>query len=285
MAHRTPSCWRSSPNAARKSPRSLSINGHCRRICAPFAKLCISIANGSVDVVLFMTAVQVIHLFQVAEEMGLRDELSAGLRSVVVVSIGPTTSEELAHYGITPDFEPSRPKMGFHRQRGCAVCRQDPGAEEAAACRSHGAGRSGHGRAAVEKEESKRASRGAPRRPIHSNHGGFSRRPDAPLIFCTRSAAELPQPTRFMWCWASIVEFVTTVIPCDSCFIYVLEQGQAGAARLKESSCRPGGPPRGSAWARNHRMGGGTSRACCHRVQCLQRSSLHDLPKPSGRPL
>ncbi len=72
-----------------------------------------SVANGSVDVVLFMTAVQVIHLFQVAEEMGLRDELSAGLRSLVVVSIGPTTSEELAHYGITPDFEPSRPKMGF----------------------------------------------------------------------------------------------------------------------------------------------------------------------------
>jgi uroporphyrinogen-III synthase len=72
-----------------------------------------SIANSSVDVVLFMTAVQVIHLFQVAEEMGLRDELSAGLRSLVVVSIGPTTSEELAHYGITPDFEPSRPKMGF----------------------------------------------------------------------------------------------------------------------------------------------------------------------------
>src|SRR5260370_36315226 len=60
-----------------------------------------------------MTAVQVIHLFQVAEEMGFREELRAGLLSVVVVSIGPTTSEELAHYGITPDFEPSRPKMGF----------------------------------------------------------------------------------------------------------------------------------------------------------------------------
>jgi uroporphyrinogen-III synthase len=71
------------------------------------------VVGGSVDVVLFMTAVQVVHLFQVAEEMGLRDELSAGLRSLVVVSIGPTTSEELAHHGITPDFEPSRPKMGF----------------------------------------------------------------------------------------------------------------------------------------------------------------------------
>jgi uroporphyrinogen-III synthase len=60
-----------------------------------------------------MTAVQVIHLFKVAEEVGLRDELIAGLRASFVVSIGPTTSEELFHYGITPDFEPSRPKMGF----------------------------------------------------------------------------------------------------------------------------------------------------------------------------
>ena len=79
----------------------------------PLRETVLSIANGSVDVVLFMTAVQVIHLFLVAEEMSFRDELSAGLRSMVVVSIGPTTSEELAHHGITPDFEPSRPKMGF----------------------------------------------------------------------------------------------------------------------------------------------------------------------------
>src|SRR5580704_12462829 len=79
----------------------------------PLRECVLSITNGSVDVVLFMTAVQVIHLFQVAEEMGSQDELRTGLRSIVVISIGPTTSEELAHYGIVPDFEPSRPKMGF----------------------------------------------------------------------------------------------------------------------------------------------------------------------------
>lgn len=79
----------------------------------PLREAVLSIANGSVDVVLFLAAVQVIHLFQVAEEMNLRDKLSSGLLSTAVVSIGPTTSEELAHHGITPDFEPSRPKMGF----------------------------------------------------------------------------------------------------------------------------------------------------------------------------
>src|SRR6185437_2458836 len=44
----------------------------------PLRECVLGIANGSVDVVLFMTAVQVIHLFQVAEEMGLKEELRAG---------------------------------------------------------------------------------------------------------------------------------------------------------------------------------------------------------------
>ncbi len=79
----------------------------------PLRECVLGVANGSVDVVLFMTAVQVIHLFLVAEQMGSVEELRAGLQSMVVISIGPTTSEELRHYGITPDFEPSRPKMGF----------------------------------------------------------------------------------------------------------------------------------------------------------------------------
>ena len=79
----------------------------------PLRECVLGIVSGSVDVILFMTAVQVIHLFQVAEQMGCEDDLRAGLASIVVVSIGPTTSEELAHYGVKPDFEPSRPKMGF----------------------------------------------------------------------------------------------------------------------------------------------------------------------------
>jgi uroporphyrinogen-III synthase len=57
--------------------------------------------------------VQVIHLFQIAEEMHLRSELEQALRRFVVVSVGPTTTEECRHYGVQPDFEPSRPRMGF----------------------------------------------------------------------------------------------------------------------------------------------------------------------------
>jgi outer membrane protein len=75
---------------------------------------CVSaLVAGKIDVVLFMTAVQIIHLFEVAEQMALREELTRALRSIVVLSIGPTTPEELAHYRIQPDFEPSRSKMVF----------------------------------------------------------------------------------------------------------------------------------------------------------------------------
>ena len=71
------------------------------------------LVHAGVDVVLFTTAVQVIHLVQIAQELNLVADMLAGLRSIVVVSVGPTTTAELLHYGITPDFEPSRPKMGF----------------------------------------------------------------------------------------------------------------------------------------------------------------------------
>lgn len=72
-----------------------------------------SIIQGNIDVVLFMTAVQVIHLFQIARDMGVADELRRRLESIVVVSVGPTTTEELRQYGLKPDFQPSHPKMGF----------------------------------------------------------------------------------------------------------------------------------------------------------------------------
>ncbi len=182
------------------------------------------VANGSVDVVLFMTAVQVIHLFQVAEEMGLRDELSAGLRAVVVVSIGPTTSEELAHYGITPDFEPSRPKMGFivneaaqyagkileQKKKGFAslTVPTDPDTTTL-----------------VEKKENKRAARVHRVAPSTPTMAGF-RDGLTSIDFLHQVSSRIAAADPLHVVLGSIVEFVTTVIPCDSCFIYVLEQGK-----------------------------------------------------------
>lgn len=71
------------------------------------------LALGKFDVVLFTSSVQVHHLFRVADEMGQHPEATNALRHAVVGSIGPVTSETLREYGVTPDLEPSHPKMGF----------------------------------------------------------------------------------------------------------------------------------------------------------------------------
>jgi uroporphyrinogen-III synthase len=68
---------------------------------------------GEIDIALFTTSIQVVHLLQVAEQMGLKEKALEGLKRAVVASIGPLTSEELRDHNITPDFEPSHPKMGF----------------------------------------------------------------------------------------------------------------------------------------------------------------------------
>jgi uroporphyrinogen-III synthase len=79
----------------------------------PLRAACRIVASGNVDVALFTTATQVVHLLRVAETMGLRGPVSDGLRESVVASIGPTTSEELREQGVLPDIEASHPKMGF----------------------------------------------------------------------------------------------------------------------------------------------------------------------------
>jgi uroporphyrinogen decarboxylase len=70
------------------------------------------LAAGEIDVVLFTSAQQVLHLLKVSDELGIVDDVRAGLRRVVVASIGPTTSEALRAHGLSVDMEPSHPKMG-----------------------------------------------------------------------------------------------------------------------------------------------------------------------------
>lgn len=72
-----------------------------------------AIAAGSVDVALFTTSIQVIHLFKIAAELELEKQVRGAFGRILVGSIGPVTSEELRERGIPPDFEPSHPKMGF----------------------------------------------------------------------------------------------------------------------------------------------------------------------------
>ncbi len=62
---------------------------------------------------LFTTAVQIVHLAQVAREQGIEEQTLAALGRCTVGSIGPATTEALEEFGIRPAFEPSHPKMGF----------------------------------------------------------------------------------------------------------------------------------------------------------------------------
>ena len=80
---------------------------------APLREAAERIAAEEVDVALFTTSVQIDHLLRVAAEKGLEDYVRTALTKMLVASVGPATSEALEENGIHPDFEPSRPKMGF----------------------------------------------------------------------------------------------------------------------------------------------------------------------------
>ena len=79
----------------------------------PLRKAARAIADGQLDVVLFTTATQAVHLMKIAGELQLTERVLAGFTQMVVASIGPTTSEELRQRGIPIDLESSHPKMGF----------------------------------------------------------------------------------------------------------------------------------------------------------------------------
>jgi uroporphyrinogen-III synthase len=80
---------------------------------APLRQAAAALAGGEVDVALFTTSVQVVHLLKIAGEMHLGDPVRQAFARILVGSIGPVTSEELRAHGIAADFEPSHPKMGI----------------------------------------------------------------------------------------------------------------------------------------------------------------------------
>ena len=158
--------------------------------------------------------------------------VDARCRSLAGVLIDPTTSEELAHYGIKPNFEPSRPKMGFlvglrpRRPRNRCALRSIPFAAS----------------------------------PSPSDHGRVPRRADS-ISFFTRSAAACAAADSCHVVLGRVGDFVTAVIPCDSCFIYVLEEenfvlrGVRSQTRMPTwsttSGCRSGHVVTG--WVAEHR--------------------------------
>jgi uroporphyrinogen-III synthase len=80
---------------------------------APLEAAARAVAGRELDVALFTTATQVVHLLEVARRMNVEPAVRQGLAAMAVASIGPTTSEELREQGIAIDIEAGHPKMGF----------------------------------------------------------------------------------------------------------------------------------------------------------------------------
>ncbi len=71
------------------------------------------IVEGRIGAVVFTSAQQVVHFLQIAAEDGHDADLRIALaRSVIVASVGPTTTETLHAHNLPVNIEPEHPKMG-----------------------------------------------------------------------------------------------------------------------------------------------------------------------------
>jgi uroporphyrinogen-III synthase len=79
---------------------------------APLRDAVRRIAARECDVVLFTTSIQLVHLLDVAEEMGVAATVRQALaKDIVIGSVGPVMTETLADYGMPPDIVPEHPKL------------------------------------------------------------------------------------------------------------------------------------------------------------------------------
>jgi uroporphyrinogen-III synthase len=177
----------------------------------PLREAVIALAHGHVDVVLFMNAGQVAHLFLTAERMEYTDALYEGLRSTVIGSIGPSTTEGLSMYRLAPDFEPSQSKMGFLIKEI---------AENAAKLLKQK-------RAAASLHVSSSAP--GPISPLLTGKPGIgqSAKPAiSGLDFLHEIGSRMAASDPLHTVLNRIVDFACSLIQCDSCFVYVLEDDQ-----------------------------------------------------------
>jgi len=186
---------------------------------APLQGAIREIIDGSIDVVLFMTAVQVIHLFHVASDMGVAEEMRRALESIAIISVGPTTTEEILHYGLKPDFEPSRPRMGFMVNEAAQYARKVLAEKRSS---------DSYADAKPEEEVASVVSK-PPAWPVQqvapstSTMAGF-RDGLAPLDILQQVSSSLTSTDPLHVVLSRIVACVCAMVPCDSCFIYTLEE-------------------------------------------------------------
>ncbi len=177
----------------------------------PLREAVLALAHGHIDVVLFMNAGQVSHLFLMAERMGYTEALYEGFRSTVIGSIGPSTTEGLNVYGLQPDYEPTQSKMGFlvneMAKNSGSLLEQKRSAAALHVSRT-------------------------PPPPVspllNSDRAMSSAGPPSlsPVDFLHELGSRMAASDSLHTVLDRIVEFACSVISCDSCFVYVLEDNQ-----------------------------------------------------------
>lgn len=178
----------------------------------PLREAVIALAHGHVDVALFMNAAQVAHLFLMADRMGYTDALHEGFRSTVIGSIGPSTTEGLAAYNVLPDYEPSQSRMGFLikelAERARVLLKQ-----KRAAAALHVPAR----------------MPAPPISPLLSGNFAESRPKtlaSAGVDFLHEIGSRMAAADPLHDVLNRIVDFACSLIQCDSCFVYLLEDDQ-----------------------------------------------------------
>ena len=78
----------------------------------PLVALMDALQERRVDAAVFTSASQAYNLFALAESLGRKDALTAGLNRTLVASVGPVCSAALAEFGVRVGVEPRPPKMG-----------------------------------------------------------------------------------------------------------------------------------------------------------------------------
>ena len=78
----------------------------------PLLRLLEALESGSVDAVVFTSAVQIHNLYSIAEKTGSAATLANHLNRSLVASIGPVCSRALRHYGVSPALQADPPKLG-----------------------------------------------------------------------------------------------------------------------------------------------------------------------------
>jgi uroporphyrinogen-III synthase len=177
----------------------------------PLREAVLALAHGHVDVVLFMNAGQIAHLFLMADRMGYTESLYEGFRSTVIGSIGPSTTEGLSLYGLQPDYEPTQAKMGFLINE---IARQAETLleQKRSAAALHVS--------SIPPPPLSPLLRGEPS-AIKVERSSLSA-VDFLHEIGSRMAASDPLHTVL----DRIVDFACSVINCDSCFVYVLDDDQ-----------------------------------------------------------